>query len=259
MQKYVKSFSLSALHTFQNKKALVGLSIFLVICLLIFSNLWKIIAARTGALHLDSTELLWYIALNEWVLIAIPRPEREIQSDLRSGKLACLLPKPIHYLGSVFSESLGAYSVNLLGLGLVAFSFTWIQVGPPPVPLWVLPILLLTGFMGGILGILFQMLIGVGAFWIHEVESFTWIWEKLLFALGGLILPLSVYPSIWQTISKYTPFPYILGGRSSQVMDYSIAHIGSILAFSLIWIFIGLVFLTLLFRKGLKILNMEGG
>lgn len=259
MQKYLKIFTLSAFHALNNKKALVGLSIFLITCLLIFSNLWKIIAAKTGAFNLNPNELLWYIALNEWVIISLPRPEREIEVDLRTGKLAYSLPKPMSYLFSVFSESIGQYLINLIVLGFVAFSFTWFFAGPIPIPLAHIPFVIFITLLAGAVAICFQMIIGVAGFWIAEVESLNWLWEKLLFAFGGLILPLSVYPELLQTIARFTPFPYILGARSALAIDSSIGLIFSISAALVAWGLFAVLALTYLFRKGLKILNMEGG
>lgn len=259
MDKYLKIFTLSAAHALKNYKALIGLSIFLLICLVIFSNLWKVIAARMEIFDLDPSTLLWFIALNEWVIIAIPHPEREIEHDLRTGKLAYSLPRPMSYLCATFYESLGTYCVNFVALGVVAFVFTWLQVGGLPVPLWVIPILIITGGIAGIVGILFQMMLGIGSFWIHEIEPLTWLWEKLLFALGGLFFPLSVYPKVWQVVANYTPFPYILGNRSALVIDYSLMNILGVVAALILWTFIGMTLLSLLYRRGLKILNIEGG
>jgi len=259
MTKYHKVFTLSFFHAMRNKKSLIGLSFFLLICLVIFSNLWKVMAAKTGAFYLDPTTLLWYIALNEWIFIAIPRPEREMEMDLRSGKLAYLLPRPISYLGSTFFHSFGTFMANYLVLGIVSFVYTWIQVGLPSIPAIAWPLFLVLGVLSGIVGILFQMMIGLTAFWIHEVEPFTWIWEKLLIAFGGLILPLSVYPVWWQKLSLFTPFPYILGYRSALVIEFRFQEFFIIaLALILFGLFcVGSI--GLLYRKGLKILNIEGG
>lgn len=231
----------------------------MIACLVIFSNLWKVLAAQMNAFHLDPNELLWYIALNEWVLISMPRPEREIEMDLQNGKLAYSLPKPISYLGSTFFESLGVYSVNLLILGIVAFSFTWLQVGSCPVHFSTLPFVVLTALLAGGIGIIFQMIIGLSAFWIREVEPLAWIWEKLLFALGGLLLPLSIYPPLWQTVAKYTPFPYILGERSALAIHDEFHFIFLLIGALALWGGLGILCLFFLYRKGLKILSMEGG
>src|SRR5579885_1529491 len=110
-RKYTTIFRLSVIHSLKNYKALIGLSIFLVTCLLIFANLWKIAGAKQGTVSLDPNQLLWYIAFNEWILISLPDIQYDVEEDLRSGKLAYLLPRPISYLGSKFAEALGTLFV----------------------------------------------------------------------------------------------------------------------------------------------------
>ena len=132
MEKYLAIFKLSFLHALKNYKALIGLSIFLMTCLVIFAHLWKIAAAKTGVVYLNPDQLLWYIAFNEWVIVSIPDIQDDMEQDLRSGRLAYLLPRPISYLGATFAEAAGTLSVNLLVLGLVTFLFTWWQVGGLP-------------------------------------------------------------------------------------------------------------------------------
>lgn len=259
MKKYYKVFTLSFFHALKNTKSLIGLSFFLLLCLVIFSNLWKVMAAKKGVFDLDPTTLLWFIALNEWVYISLPRPERDMEMDLRSGKLAYLLPRPISYPFSTFFHSFGIFIANAVVLGLVSFSFTWIQVGLPPIPSIAWPIFLFLGILSGVIGILFQMIIGLSSFWIHEVEPFTWIWEKLLFAFGGLILPLSVYPQWWQNLSKFTPFPYILGYRSSLVIQFEAFEAFRITACLILFTIFCTLAIAFLYKKGLKILNIEGG
>ena len=128
-QKYFKIFCLSARHGIKNFKALLGLSIFLVTCLIIFAHLWKIAAAKVGAISLSSEQLLWYIAFNEWVWVALPDVQETMEHDLQSGRLAYLLLRPISYLGATFFDALGTLTVNLIFLGIVTFLFTWYMVG----------------------------------------------------------------------------------------------------------------------------------
>lgn len=257
LNKYCKVFSVSGLHAARNYGALVGLCIFLLICLVIFANLWEVIRVKTGAIDMNRTELLWYIALNQWVLVSLPRVEREIQMDFRSGKLAYLLPRPMSYLGFVFAEGLGVFCVNLFVLGVVTFGVTYWLVGAMPVALMFWPVIVGLSLMAGCLGIVFQMMMGLCAFWMHEVEPLAWIWEKSLFALGGLILPLTIYPPVLMWIARFTPFPYILGGRSSLVLE--MGHLGWVLMGLCIWLVVGVIGVCALYRKALKIVNVEGG
>ena len=257
--KYLALFHLSIVQGIKNYKSLIGLSIFLVMCLIIFSHLWKIAAARAGATFLVADQLLWYIAFNEWVLIAIPDIQYDIEHDLRSGRLAYLLPRPISYLGAKLSEGLGFLLLNLTVLGFVAFSFTWLWVGHLPFPFWTFCIVLLIGILSGLTALIFQILIGLSAFWVHEVAPFNWLWEKLLFVLGGLILPLSVYPIWMQNIAFWTPFPAILGARSALAFNFNSDQILTVIASLGVWCLIGWMLLSFVYRKGLRIVNIEGG
>lgn len=258
-KKYIAVFNLSFIHTLKNYKALIGLSIFLITCLIIFAHLWKIAAAKTGAVSLNAEQLLWYIAFNEWVLVSIPQTHEMMEEDLRSGRLAYQLPRPISYLGATFSEAIGALTVNLLILGAVTFSFTWWQVGALPFQPIGLLVALLFGFAAGGVAVIFQMLIGLSAFWLEEVSPFFWIWEKLLFMLGGLMLPLAVYPPWLQTLAQFTPFPAILGQRSALAIEFSFHNILALTASLTVWSLLAFAALMLTYRRGLRILNVEGG
>lgn len=257
--KYFSIFYLSFVNSLKNYKSLIGLSLFLITCLIIFAHLWKIAASKAGVENFSPEQLLWYIALNEWILISIPDIHDDMEQDLRSGRLAYLLPRPISYLGSICAEAFGTLSVNLIVLGFVTYLFTWLQVGALPFPLYGLPLTVALGFMAGFLGIIFQMLIGLTAFWLHEVSPIYWIWEKLLFILGGLILPLSIYPQWMQTIAYLTPFSVILGERSALALDFNLTYVFKLIAIMLGWTVIGVAALIYFYRRGLRILNVEGG
>lgn len=259
MQKYLSLFRLSAIQSFKNYKTLIGLSIFLMTCLLIFAHIWEIASARPGMLPLNPTQLLWYIALNEWVIISLPDVQDDIEQDLRSGRLAYLLPRPISYLGSVFCEGLGVLCVNLLVLGIVAFSFTWWRIGELPFNLAAMPVIIALGLLAGCVGMVFQIIIGLSAFWIQQVSPFFWVWEKMLFTLGGLILPLAVYPEWLQKIALLTPFPGILGERSALAIHYTLYDVLQVASALAVWGLIGTAFAFALYLRGLKIVNVEGG
>lgn len=258
-QKYSAIFRLSFIHSLRNYKALIGLSIFLITCLIIFAHLWKVAATNVGIVSFNADQLLWYIAFNEWVLVSIPDTQEEMEQDLRSGRLAYLLPRPISYLGATFAEAMGTLSVNLVVLGLVTFLFTWLQVGALPFHPTGLFIAITFGFFAGIVAIISQMLIGLSAFWLDEVTPFYWIWEKLLFMLGGLMLPLAVYPQWLQTLAYITPFPAILGERSALALDFNLHNVGMVASSLILWGIFGLICMLFTYRKGLRILNVEGG
>ena len=92
MSKYFFLFRLAMIQSLKNIQSVIGLNLFLLTCLFIFAHLWKVAAIKMGAVHLRPDQLLWYIALNEWVLISIPDIQVDMEQDFRSGKLAIVTP-----------------------------------------------------------------------------------------------------------------------------------------------------------------------
>lgn len=258
-KKYFVMFKFSFIHSLRNYKALVGLCIFLITCLVIFSYLWKVAIAKVGAVDLQPDQLFWYIAFNEWVLISLPDVQEDIEEDLRSGRLAYLLPRPISYLGAIFAEGLGVLSARLLVLGLFTFVFTWIRAGDALFSVSAFPMMIAIGWFSGCVGVVFKMLVGMSAFWVQQVEPFHWIWEKLLFTLGGLMLPLVIYPQWLQQVARLTPFPAILGDRSALAIEFTWGSAFRMMSILLFWGVLGCCCLIALYRKGLRIVNIEGG
>lgn len=243
----------------RNYAALAGLSLLFMTCLIIFACLWKIAVVKSAATALAPDRLLWYIAFNQWVLFSIPEIYLEMEDDLRSGRFAYLLPRPVSYLGAKFCEGAGMLLLNLSALGLVTFLFTWFWTGSLPChPLSLCPVFL-AGILAGLVALLFQMAIGLTSFWIQEVGPCYWIWEKLLYVLGGLILPLSIYPGWLQKLAGWTPFPALLGNRSILAFDFRLESYFSLFFQLCLWAGFGAVLLLCLFHKGLRSLTIEGG
>lgn len=259
INKYFAIFLISVRYSLKNYYALIGLSIFLITCLVIFSNLWKIAAAKAGALSLDPSNLLWYIALNEWILISVPDIHEDMEEDLRSGRLAYLLPRPISYLGATFAEAMGSLSVNLTVLGIVSIAFAWISTGMLSFPPAAIGLFILFGLLAGILTVLFYLLIGLSSFWLKDIAPVQWIWEKLLLLLGGLMLPLTVYPQWLQSLGSLTPFPVILGWRSALAIEFDLDSVVSLAFWTIFWIGLANAIILYTYRKALRILNIEGG
>ena len=258
LQKYRSLFYLTLVQEIKNYKVLVGLGIFLVTCLVIFSHLWKVAAVK-GSSTFDPVLLLWYIAFNEWVLIAVPELHREMQEDLQTGRLAYMLPRPISYLGATFSKGLATLILQLVVLGVIAFLFTFAWTGAFPFSAVQFALMLAIGLLAGIVGLVLQMLIGLSSFWIHDVTPVNWVWEKFLFIFGGLLLPLSAYPVWLEKLAAYTPYAPILGARSALVFGCDMSLVLSIVGALFFWLMIGVVALQIMYKRGLKILNIHGG
>jgi|GEM_PF-5421244 len=233
----------------------VGLSIFLISCLTVFAFLWE----QTGPSQFRKDELLWYLAFNEWILIATPYIHFEIQDEFYNGTFTGLLLKPISYIGAKIASGLGHLLFNLPILALVSFGFAFLWTGSFPFTLASFCGALILGFLASLLALFAVIGIGLLSFWVADTFSIFWFWQHCVFLCGGLILPLLAYPPLVQKLVTFTPFFYILGGRSQLVFQQDLWYFFWIAGSLCVWMAIILFGIKKLFQNGLRRWNAHGG
>jgi ABC-2 type transport system permease protein len=102
-------------------------------------------------------------------------------------------------------------------------------------------------------------MIGLAAFLTEEVRAFEWIYQKVLFILGGLLIPIDFYPSWLQSIAKATPFAYTVYGPARLFVEPSLLRFGEVFLGQILWLAALGALLALLFRRGLTHLAINGG
>jgi ABC-2 type transport system permease protein len=101
--------------------------------------------------------------------------------------------------------------------------------------------------------------IGLAAFWVEDTAPFYWIYQKILFIIGGLIIPLDVYPEFLQKLSKWLPFNYILWGPARLFVRFDTALLKQVLLNQAIWIGITGALAHLIYRRGVRKVVVHGG
>jgi viologen exporter family transport system permease protein len=116
------------------------------------------------------------------------------------------------------------------------------------------------------LGVLSQLvlaalfvLVGVAAFWLGDVLPIYWVTQKLLFVLGGLMLPLELYPELLQRIAAFTPFPSMLSGPATIVLRDSTSTAPSIALHLALWLALIVTFTQLALARASRRLTLNGG
>jgi ABC-2 type transport system permease protein len=101
--------------------------------------------------------------------------------------------------------------------------------------------------------------IGLLAFWLQDVSPVYWVWQKLMFVLGGLMLPLELYPQLIQRVAAFTPFPTLLAGPASLVLQNGVATPAALARNLVIWSCVTAVAVWLMFRRATSALTVNGG
>ncbi|HTU60963.1 MAG TPA: ABC-2 family transporter protein [Polyangiales bacterium] len=238
---------------------LYGRLLFLPIILGVFYELWSAVGETGMPTSAAPHDLVWYLAATEWIVLSPALIYVDVQEDIRRGDIACVLPRPVSYLGSMFCQGVGLLVVRapVLGLGLFACALAYTHELPEPSALlWVISFgLAAMAFINAC-----YVLLGLTAFWLDDVTPLYWIWQKSLFVLGGLMVPLELYPDWFRALGAFTPFPSLLSGPASALTTHVTAPFAITLATHLLSWSLGLTVVgAVLFAHATRRLQLTGG
>ena len=113
---------------------------------------------------------------------------------------------------------------------------------------------------GGLaLGVLSINLIGSFAVWLHDTTPLYWVWQKLLFTLGGLLLPLEIYPEWLRSVAQWTPFAAMLNGPARLVFSFDIGDAVAVAGRLAIWSGLLALMMLAVWRRAARNLEGHGG
>lgn len=257
LHKYLGFATISLRQALADRGELLGRATYFVVILGVFSSLWRAVSEVGLPIAADPKHLVWYLAVTEWVVLSAPQLHIDIQRDIQRGDIAYQLPRPVSYLGALLSQGLGALCVRAPTLGVLAFgsAFALTQTVPPArVLLLVLPFALLS--MAILMAL--YVLLGLLAFWLTDVTPVYWVFQKALFVLGGLMLPLDFYPEWLLRLAWLTPFPALLYGPANLVLSPQ-SPTTSLALLATIWTLFTSTALLVVFRLATRSLHVKGG
>jgi ABC-2 type transport system permease protein len=258
MRKYLAVFKINLLNSLAYPAELVTRSAMILLFMWIFFQLWFITFAAAGSDVINGLSLrdtMWYLLLAETLELGRPRLARVISEQVKDGSIAYLLNKPYNFLLYQLSSGLGESLLRMGMLFMVGGALVWILAGPPPNLInWPLALVALVG-----LHFCVNALIGLSAFTVEEVAPFEWIYQKLVFILGGMLIPLDFYPAWLQTIAKSLPFAYMMYGPARLFVQPDMQLFMLIVIGQLLWLAVLGGLLVQVFSRGMKRLAINGG
>jgi ABC-2 type transport system permease protein len=187
---------------------LVVRTLFYVFILVIFSALWKAAVASNGGeiAGYSYIAMLWYVVGAEGSVIATkPRLIEEVGEAIGQGSIAVEMLRPVSVVGFRMAVELGEALVRLALAVVVGALLGLAYAGAPPnatAALMAVPALIL-----GVASIVVsQHLFAAATFWLEDAKSMWFLYQKLIFLLGGMLLPLEFLPSWLEGFARATPF-----------------------------------------------------
>jgi len=209
---------------------------------------------------LTVTMTIWILAFAQSFQSSTRPPvSRIVNDEVRSGDLQYVISRPYSYLGFHYFSQLGkivafllpniavAVLASLFFVGLISFSIQGILWG----------ILLL--FLGLTLDFLMSFSLGILAFWVEDATSFTWIYHKAQIILGGLIIPISMFPDGVRKIVEWLPFSQIFYSSALTMVAFDMQVAKKFLLIQGFWIVLILGIITWAFNRGTRNISINGG
>jgi ABC-2 type transport system permease protein len=237
---------------------LLGIAGFYVLLLCVFAKLYQVLLGGEAAGAAGPRECVWYIAITELILCATPRFHLDIEQDVRLGDVAYQLTRPTSYLGFRLVIAAAELAANLLVLSGIGLVVSYALVGLPADPrvlIAVVPLILLAS----LLWLLFTAAVGLSAFWVQDTAPVYWIFQKSVFVLGGLWVPLQFYPDWLRSLAMALPFSAMLYTPARALFGTTIPRLAGDVSTLLVWCSLAALLLGYVYHRALRALDVHGG
>ncbi|HYW87715.1 MAG TPA: ABC transporter permease [Chloroflexota bacterium] len=262
MMKYLAVARTTTMASLIYDRDLLVRSVFMVVVMVVFVQLWSATYAGNGLNAINGFgvgDLIWYMVITEALILSAPRIVQTIDGEVRGGDVAYRLTRPysypLYHVASFWGETLVRLPVNLLAGGAVAL----LAVGPPALS-W--QIVLGTGLAAAcsitLMGTV-AVLIGLSAFWVEDTLPIDWIYNKFVFTLGGMFIPLDLFPSWLAVVSRVLPFSSICYAPARLFVGFSWEAFGSLIATQVVWLTVAGLVVQLVFSRAVRRVVAHGG
>ncbi|MFO7173183.1 MAG: hypothetical protein DIU70_009505 [Bacillota bacterium] len=234
----------------------------LVIIMFVFVQLWRTTYAAEGSARVSGftlPEMIWYLVATEAIILSLPRVHAALQQEVQGGDLAIRLNKPYSYLLFHYAAFVGEGLVLLataLGMGgltayllVGGFDFRWEAV----------PVLALVYLVTQALHFTYHAAIGLLAFWTEDVMGIFFFLDRVKWILGGMLLPLDLFPPALRQLAEVLPFREMIYGPALLFVRFSWPAAAELLLRQGLWLLALSLVCVALYRLGVRRVDINGG
>lgn len=246
----------SARRVLGDPNGLVVNGLFYLMVTAVLTSLWRSAAGDGEIAGYTAAALTWYAATSEAATIPLNfRAIEEIGNDIIDGSVAVELLRPLPPVTVRIAAAFG-YMLPKMGVCMVVgVAYCWAVAGAPPdaTALMLAAPALCAGLLCNIVA---QHAFAATSFWIRDARSAWFIYQKFVFVVGGMLLPIQVLPEVLETVAMLLPF---------AAMAYIPARLASgfvepwLVGVQLAWLVVLWAAARVAFRAGENRLQVVGG
>lgn len=228
----------------------------------VFYYVWKFIYKDNDSLinGFNFNQMMWYLIIAELFVMCDSRVSRKMPiQTIKSGSIAYIMNKPYSFISYVYTTYLAEGSIRLIATIPITILLGLLFIGPiDGFNITYLPLMILSGFIGYSINGLVQLGISLFSFWIEDADPLHWVYNKLVL-IFGVMFPIDMFPRGLQSIVKFTPAYVVTYGPSKMMVNFNLNEAIMIILAQIVYITITVIIINIIYKKGVKKLNVNGG
>ena len=234
-----------------------------VVMIFIFLNLWEYMYSDSSQVINGYTmqQMVWYVLIGEvlWYGTRDKALTKQISQDIKSGNIAYNINKPYNYVFYITAKNLGEITIKFIAFVIIGGLIGTLFVGPiQNFNFANLPLILINVLLGILINSGIRIAISLISFWIEDSTPFHWVYDKLILVIGT-IFPIEMFPGFLRPILKFTPIFVVTYGPAKLLINFTMENFIQVLTAQIIYLAITFAIVMILYERGVKKLNVNGG
>ena len=263
MKKYLYIYKSEVMTNLQYVFDIIVGFISYIIMIFIFLNLWKYIYSDPKELinGYNMSQMIWYVIVTEilWMSLGGRKLCAKISDDVKSGNIAYNINKPYNYVEYTLFNHLGRVTLKFIIVTIIGMilGFLFLNTFPPLNLIQVLGIIL-SCTLATIINIFLITSLALISFFIEDASPFYWLYSKMILVIGT-IFPIEFFPKVMQPIIKFSPIYVVSYGPAKLFVNFTNSGFIQIIIAQIIYVIISFTICHLIYKKGVRKLNVNGG
>lgn len=234
-----------------------------IVMMFVFLNLWEYMYSDSSQIINGYTmeQMIWYVLITEtlWFGTRNKTLMKQINQDIKSGNIAYNINKPYNYVFYIIAKHLGEITIKIIAFSIIGIIMGLVFVGTiPNFNMANLPLIIITILLGILINSVLRIAISLISFWIEDSTPFHWVYDKLILVVGTLF-PIEMFPMFIRPILQCTPIFVVTYGPAKLLIDFIMSKFIQVLVAQAIYLIITIAVVLILYKKGAKKLNVNGG
>jgi len=235
-------------------------AIFILIILFVFTHLWIAVYGNRPSIDgFTIAMMVWYLLFTESIITSTSSLVKDVNREIQGGEIAYQLNKPYSYIGYHLAKSISYRIISFSTIFALGCLLVYYLVGGFSFSFSTVPLIIVVVLLAMILDFFMMMCIALLAFWFEDTNSFSWIYGKILFTIGGMLLPLEFFPGWLSKISQILPFSYVAYHPASLFVKFNLENFISVAGVQILYIVLFSIIAAIIYRIGVRRLNINGG